>query len=64
VGEAGEYAEHGQAAAAFDAGDRGLRGIHPPGQLGLGPPGLRTEWAAPVVATCFAFCSGQGRLGL
>src|SRR5215813_11859920 len=37
VGEAGQHAKGGQAAAAFDAGDRGLGGAHAPGQLGLGP---------------------------
>jgi len=36
VSEAGEHVEGGQAAAAFDAGDRGLGRARAPGQLGLG----------------------------
>ena len=36
VSEAGQHVEGGQAAAAFDACDRGLGGPFPPGQLGLG----------------------------
>src|ERR1022692_924680 len=39
VSEAAEHVEGGQAAAAFDAGDRGLGGAHPPGQFSLGQAG-------------------------
>src|SRR6266536_940555 len=43
VGEAAQHVQGRQAATAFDAGDRGLRGAHAPGQLGLGQarPGAR-----------------------